>query len=79
MYQYLREIRERELSKQENKVEDNKKQKERLKEIADEIKKDHEKNKEEKALKINKMKSNIAEVKAEREAAVSQEHDYRMK
>lgn len=29
--------------------------------------------------KISKMKTNIAEVKAEREAAKSLEHEYRMK
>lgn len=74
----MREIRDHELNRINKKKEDNEVQQERLKEIADEIKKDIENNKEEKVNKIKKMKSNIAEVKAEREDAVKQEFDYRM-
>lgn len=78
LYQYLREIKDREQNKLQEKKDDDQLQQERLAEIAEEIRRDLDKNKEEKASKISKMRGNIAEVKAEREAVVNKEIDYRM-
>jgi hypothetical protein len=79
LHQYLREIRDREKGKLDRKKEDVDEEQLKLKQIAEEIKKDLDKDKEAKKSKIQKMRSNVAEVRAEREAADASELEYRMK
>ena len=72
-------MREREQGKLDKIRSESYDQKGKMNMIAEEIKRDLEKDKTDKAAMVGKMRGNIAEVKAERDNARAEEIEYRMK